>query len=1127
MRSSFIKYDVVTDFKISCTAKNCRGIVIDAGHINVESDLAPPEVVQQMKAKRSAEYTSEDYIRLRSLMYDKFDVHLTQTKILIGESVETCLEQVRRPKPENNYLHLVERIDMSFLLEMCIIPHSTDFTNFRISGHLPLLAVNFSDTKYRTIMQIPRLIEASGLLNTDSGEEEEEFVSSFDEPSAPENIKPHASQLMHTRLWKQASGDLLLESESDSDGSVTESEVETADTTIASQSRSARSIDKKRRNNINRKIFELKFKVDKVSASILEANKSDVSAPERLLCDLLLQSLSVDFGLRPHDMTVNVALKSLHVTDHMKHGNEFKYLVTSDQEVFQGQDVEDDPRNIRDLVNVQYLRIDPSSPEFLDKYDGIHQAANVTLSTLNFVVTRSSVLTLYMFILNTFVENENVADTSNAHRKSKGSSPSGSPESQRSAQFRNDKIQQQQQQQQKQLGMQVTLLLDSVNFILNNDGIRLATGELSHGDMTVLLANGTTKVAAKFANFTLTDDLTPPKEKRVHKPYDRQLLTIQGEELVDLRFDTYLKDDEEYPGYDQSLYVKMGSAQFTFLERPVRQLLEFMGKFAAMKAVYDRARQAALESAQQLQQSTAKTHFDITIMTPVVLFPEMHRHPLDVVVAHLGEISASNEFRNEDNGCINAVKAGIRAISLTSKYYHQGHAEDQLQLQTLPIIDNIDLDFDISSMHEGKVGTRPDVDIVGSITDIRMHLTDRQYAFLMDAINMFSRVLTPPQSTETAKAVSPPPLPKRSPLSMQAVQEQRTSSVSPEKQRANMDEDQQTNEQPNIRLKLKSNTIGLDVYMAEKTSNDPQAVVDLSRIALNGTAVEVLMLKDNSINVDLQVSALTVDDTRPNIKSKFKNIIPANENGHQFELQLDISPPEPTRHGIALITVNDPRVVLSLDHAFLLLEFFTKPFGNSANNRQQQPGAAQSPGKQRQVNDNEADAGMEIFYRLNVIHPEFILLANPDATDSEAIVLSADQVMISRQAVVALAVRQVGMFLCRMDMRQTSTLRFIQTFDVSLSMNNNADQVENKTELAVDVDLLVLRLSYRDALLITDIFNKAYELYNQSRQDTQALPPPPSSPTQSFEMPQIVSSVGQTLMQESVCDQTYLMQELF
>lgn len=1032
----------VANYHSSCSSLSSRGIVVDAGHINIESKLAPPDALAMIKQKSPDTMTSNSNTKLHELMYDKFTVQLSQTKILVGDSIETCLVQVRTPREELRYLHLVDRIDMTFLMELCIIRKSVEMPRFKVSGHLPLLKVNFSDTKYRTIMQLPKLIDASGLLGDKQGVDINEDYINLEKRN---QVDHRWFNLMNTPFWnKDSKEDVFLDTDSDTSEDPPSSVADTMDTEATELTSSPSPVkDKngKEVTNIEERVFELDFKVDRVLANVLRAEQPDKNqvkdVSETLLCEVDLQNLALNYSMRPMDMTVHVSLQSLDVTDRMKHGNEFKYLVTSDQDVLQpGQSQNTKAKN---LVNVEYIRCDKASPEYVSKYKGIDQTVHVTLSTLNFIVTRSSVLTLHNFVMHTFVDDEVQSSTERKSSVDVGTKPNPSTPAPAPVKDGDNSI-------------YVRLLLDSVNFILNNDGTRLATGELSLGDLSTIIMDGQVNVAAKFANFTLTDNLT--NHSAGQHTNSNQLLTIQGEELIDLRYNSFISGRKDYPGYDHALYLRMGSAQFNFLEQPVHQFMDYLSKFAEMKSTYDMARQAALESAQQLGQAATKMHFDVVIKTPVVLFPEFHQHASDVVVAHLGEIWASNTFVDESDGCINTIRAGLRAINLTSKFYFSRlDQQQQPQLQTLPLVDDIDLNLDIKIPQEEST-TRPGIDICGSINDVSMRLTERQYLFLMEAINMISRVFSSnPEDSET--------------LINETVNFANTPKA------IELDSDKQNQSTlPRIQFVLDAKTIGLEIYMNNnEATNNIQEPPSLARIALNNSNIKFHMFHDNTMDANLVVHSLTVDDTRPGVNSKFKHIVPVIEDGHQFELRLDLEEPDPVRSGIVEITVKDPKVILSMDHAFLLRDFFTLPFNGKAPapaNRVDQPQQQQS--------------GMELSYLLNIVNAEFILLANPDRSDSEAVVLSTEELMITQQNKTALVVKQMGMFLCRMDMRKKSTLRFIQPFDVNLSMNSNpkTEQGGSLTDLVMNIDPLVLRLSYRDALLVTDIFNKAFELYTAS-----------------------------------------------
>lgn len=66
---------------VSVTATRCQNLVIDAGHISVESKLADKEAIREVQGKKNRSYTSADFEQLESLMYDNFSVRLNDTQV--------------------------------------------------------------------------------------------------------------------------------------------------------------------------------------------------------------------------------------------------------------------------------------------------------------------------------------------------------------------------------------------------------------------------------------------------------------------------------------------------------------------------------------------------------------------------------------------------------------------------------------------------------------------------------------------------------------------------------------------------------------------------------------------------------------------------------------------------------------------------------------------------------------------------------------------------------------------------------------------------------------------------------------------------------------------------------------
>ena len=78
----------------SITTNQCKHLVIDAGHIAIESNLADKDTIRDVRLKRNQKYSDEDYKRLESLMYDKFLLRL--------EAAQVCLSFVLCPRSNIN-----------------------------------------------------------------------------------------------------------------------------------------------------------------------------------------------------------------------------------------------------------------------------------------------------------------------------------------------------------------------------------------------------------------------------------------------------------------------------------------------------------------------------------------------------------------------------------------------------------------------------------------------------------------------------------------------------------------------------------------------------------------------------------------------------------------------------------------------------------------------------------------------------------------------------------------------------------------------------------------------------------------------------------------------------------------
>ena len=134
------------------TTNRCKHLVIDAGHISIESELANKAAIQEIQAKRKQQYTDDDYKQLESMMYDRLLVRLESAQFLIGNDLQSCLEALTSSRHDN--LHLLERINIDLQVQNSIVPTAYNLARLKVSGHLPTLKVNLSDTKYKSLMRL-------------------------------------------------------------------------------------------------------------------------------------------------------------------------------------------------------------------------------------------------------------------------------------------------------------------------------------------------------------------------------------------------------------------------------------------------------------------------------------------------------------------------------------------------------------------------------------------------------------------------------------------------------------------------------------------------------------------------------------------------------------------------------------------------------------------------------------------------------------------------------------------------------------------------------------------------------------------------------------------------------------
>ncbi|KAH0564849.1 hypothetical protein GP486_001757 [Trichoglossum hirsutum] len=1060
----------------SITDDNSNCLIVDAGHVSLISELVDKGTIKEIQSKQRQQYSEEDYRRLEGLMYDRFQLKLESTQVLIGPSISDTKAQLEK-KDDARGFHIIDRINIDFIVEISILPKAPNLTKFRISGHLPLLHASVSDRKYKILM---KLVDVAIPKFEDGPREPAKSKDSVkeikDRPSSDDAVSRNTKGASRPSVFEFSTQAQSIIIDDEDDSTEGEEKLEVAPDGITDNLK------------LQQRTFELKFTVDKLQGSLFKSDPEGRD-PDRLLVELVAEHFGLEFYLRQFDMGAEVVLRSLSVEDYIDENPTpgFKKIVSSETSNNDGRE--------SDLFCVKYTKINQLSPEFMTTYEGIETNVDVSISTINVVVTRKTVLTLLDFVLVTFT-NPDVPP------------PSGNTAA------RVDGIDEKQQQLEAPKGradsgkIRVKVILKSIVLILNNDGMRLATLGLNTADVGIFLMGKTMRIGARLGNLNLIDDINQGASTK--SPL-RQLLTIEGDELADFRYETFDPEGgSSYPGYNSSIYLRSGSVKVNFVSEPFRKIIDFAVKFGKMQAIFNAARQAAMNQASQIQENAGKIHFDILVMTPIVVFPRVtvvDRPERDLITAYLGEIYANNRFipaeDSSDSGSTNDISAGIRNIRLTSCFHFQNGESEELEM-----INKVDLGFKINYLDHKDGAERPDTEVEGSMSDFNLRITQTQMKFLLELSRSIPEAFALEADVDEEVVQELP-----SSTAKHATATKQDNEVGDESEEAvNLRPELGVGPENWTKLDLlfKIQKVGLDLLLAK--DDEPVGNMEgatLSKFSLNDTSVKLRMISDGSVESEVLIDSFTSMDSRKQVSNKFRKVMSSvSKDVQQFMASITMSGGK-ERNLVAILTIDSPRIIFALDYLFALQDWLSAGFAvdepleveaesegddeSESTTSLQRPGnlsslsrtnTSKSGGSGKSSASGSSTSGsMNIAFRVNVVDAQVILIANPTSTSSEAIVLSTKQVLLSQQHALALQITKVGMFLCRMDHFETSRLRILDDFGLNLSMDSRSQGPRaSLTNVNIDIEPLVLRLSLRDILLALSIVNRASELSGRDEQ---------------------------------------------
>ncbi|KAJ1846513.1 Vacuolar protein sorting-associated protein 13, partial [Coemansia sp. RSA 2703] len=524
-------------------------------------------------------------------------------------------------------------------------------------------------------------------------------------------------------------------------------------------------------------------------------------------------------------------------------------------------------------------------------------------------------------------------------------------------------------------------------------------------------------------------------------------------------------------------------------------------------------------------------------------------------------------------------RIGIKTVFIVNDDTSDHGTFGQTAEQELQILEDVDYNMDMHILMKGHIAgcPRPVTEMIGILSPIKMKLTEYQYKMVYDLLMVIARVFgNDPNAPELPDPLigdelldldilRENPAVKEAQNTKQALANLGQISHAPTDDSQESGQIESAGQFATVDLYVTLATIQLELFKGNGFNVEHIQKLSFTRMDINDLSVKYRSKQNGDSKAELAILAVRAYDTRPGTENQFTQIISPtitttqghgspsgsssgrgasaesgqvqqsissnnnNESMHALAqdapIEEDSTSPQlichidmrPNQDMVVLLTLDSPRIILVLDHAFMLMGFATSVFPQQPDNAQasgqpvkslDQDRGRESASPAATATDTEGNAQPTggLIYKVDIIHPEFILLAKPQSRSSEALILSINQIVLAQEGMFCATLDEIGVSLCTIDRRQETTRNVMDPFTIITTMDTReipADprrgtQKSHVTDVSIDVGSLLLRLGINDVILMLDIFNVAMEIMYKKDDDnsgTSKIVPDHTQPT--------------------------------
>uniref|UniRef100_A0A8C3CU88 Vacuolar protein sorting 13 homolog A n=1 Tax=Cairina moschata TaxID=8855 RepID=A0A8C3CU88_CAIMO len=854
-------------------------LLLDLGSLKMKSKSRSD--LSELKVGQS---TIED---IMSRAYDSFDIQLSSIQLLYSKHGENW-QEARKLKCSSQ--HILQPLDVKVEFSRAMVVTDARMPKFKLYGQLPLLSVQISDQKLKSIL---------------------ELIDSIPKPESASTTSP--PKVTEVRFLKIISSvlitkinSLLLTLQLLNDSPVEDMPFfEAPSGSLTRASSIKRKKLRKQESLKNMTEFQLRFEVAEVLIKLCRLTGNT----ETPVLQLEVVGLGTELKLRTFDMTANAFLHEvcLLCPEYMDDNGKPVYIITT------LDNVEDD------LLTLEYIKADVNGPELKTVYKNVLQKIKVNFSSLDVHLHTETLLNAMNYLNNLLPKQETKVAEEPVQEK---------------IEEKKDvlkKLTSKKSKYEDVIDLSICADLSCLRVFIREKKHRIAEIHIEGLDSEVIMKKAETEVTAKLKNIIVMDS----DEMALYK----KALYITGKEVFNFKMISYVNatDGIAYANMDvvdNSMSLTVGCIQVVFVNKFVSSILAFINNFQAAKEALTEATVQAAEKAatgvKELAERSSRLALDINIKAPVVIVPQS-AVSANVLVADLGLITVKNQFFIAKSKSwynlppvVDSITVNLSELKLYRSYYEQDTLQSEVQLLQ-PLNLEVVVERNLAAAWYTEA---PDIEISGRLKPMNLILSQEDITTILRTLN----------ENICGSSDASPPLPEPKDTTSHCSDIQSTSQQSAGVTvvtSAVVELHSPVKIKTTLKLDFRFDSLTLVLYSpnSKQVTNLDQRddLLKLAEFKLVLMSAAVKMLSDGSMNASVKLANCTLDDKRQSIqKATPRSVMVEMKHGFEKKVMVDISYKQGRDGTVFDMIVQEIYLCASMEFLLTVADIFLKANAESA-----------------------------------------------------------------------------------------------------------------------------------------------------------------------------------------------------